>query len=77
MLLSLHPKPLASLRSLLSFSHASTALSSAKTLPTLQVLSLLMYYPLEHLAWLGSKGVVPISLQNMGMAQLWSVRFWA
>jgi hypothetical protein len=46
-------------------------------LPTLQVLSLLCYYPLEHLAWLASKGVVQMTPQGITRASIWSVRFWA
>lgn len=75
-LLALHPHPLQALKSLLTF-NTSVSLSSPKTLPTLQVLSLLCYYPLEHIAWLASKGVVRISPQATGKAALWSVRFWA
>lgn len=43
----------------------------------MQILALMCYYPLEHTAWLGSKGVLPISVRSMGIAQLFSVRFWA
>ncbi|WVF67564.1 hypothetical protein IAT40_002322 [Kwoniella sp. CBS 6097] len=78
-LLAIHPNPLKSLRSLLlSFgSPSSLAQPSEKTLPTLQILSLLAYYPLEHITWLSRKGVVPLSAQRTGLAELWSVRFWA
>ncbi|WVW85486.1 hypothetical protein I302_107524 [Kwoniella bestiolae CBS 10118] len=73
-LLSLHPHPIESLKSLL---YKGVSLDSPKTLPTLQAISLLLYYPLEHLTWLASKGVVPLSEKRMGWAGLWSVRFWA
>ncbi|ORY35488.1 hypothetical protein BCR39DRAFT_461593 [Naematelia encephala] len=76
-LLALHPKPLSSLRRLLTLSMPASALHSPKTLPTLQILTLLCYYPLEHLSWLASKGVVPLTPQGAGLASLWSVRFWA
>ncbi|WVQ95065.1 hypothetical protein IAU59_002157 [Kwoniella sp. CBS 9459] len=78
-LLAIHPNPLKSLRSLLlSFgSPSSLAQPSAKTLPTFQILSLLAYYPLEHVTWLSRKGVLPLSAQRTGLAELWSVRFWA
>jgi hypothetical protein len=46
-------------------------------IPTLQVLSLLCYYPLEHIAWLGTKGVFEMSAEKIGRTSIWSVRFWA
>lgn len=52
-------------------------LGSQKTLPTLQALAILFYYPLEHVSWLGSKGVLPISPLALSKAAIWSVRFWA
>ncbi|KAK4684409.1 hypothetical protein P7C73_g5772, partial [Tremellales sp. Uapishka_1] len=78
-LLALHPNPLLSLKRLLTLqvSPSSLSLRNEKTLSTLQIVSLLCYYPLEHAAWLGSKGVLPLSLTSMGKASLWSVRFWA
>ena len=76
-LFALHPNPFASLRSLLNLGRIPAYLSGPKAVPTLQVLALLCYYPLEHLAWLGSKGVVPLTPRGMGIAQLFSVRFWA
>lgn len=45
--------------------------------PSLQVIALLLYYPLEHISWLASKGVIQMSPQGIGRATLWSVRFWA
>ncbi|WWC93461.1 hypothetical protein V866_000295 [Kwoniella sp. B9012] len=75
-LLSLHPHPIQSLKSLLQSGHLPS-LDSPKTLSTLQAISLLLYYPLEHLTWLGGKGVVPLSEKRMGWTGLWSVRFWA
>ncbi|WVQ80152.1 hypothetical protein IAT38_002257 [Cryptococcus sp. DSM 104549] len=76
-LLSLHPKPLVSLRSFASSIASGKVFHSEKTLPTLQAVSLLLYYPLEHLSWLASKGVVPLEPATVGKATLWSVRFWA
>ncbi|WWD02262.1 hypothetical protein V865_000300 [Kwoniella europaea PYCC6329] len=75
-LLSLHPHPIQSLKSLLQSGHLPS-LDSPKTLSTLQAISLLLYYPLEHLTWLGGKGVIPLSEKRMGWTGLWSVRFWA
>ncbi|GFZ50830.1 hypothetical protein JCM24511_08588 [Saitozyma sp. JCM 24511] len=74
-LFTLYPNPLRSLLSI--FSLKPSALASGKTLPTLQLLALLAYYPLEHLSWLATKGVVPLAPASIGAATLWSVRFWA
>ncbi|WRT68528.1 uncharacterized protein IL334_005505 [Kwoniella shivajii] len=76
-LLTLHPNPIASLKKFIFSIGQKGSLSSEKTLPTLQLLSLAAYYPLEHIAWLASKGILPISAQRTGKAALWSVRFWA
>ncbi|WWC71443.1 uncharacterized protein I206_105399 [Kwoniella pini CBS 10737] len=78
-LLSLHPNPLQSIPKLVYSINKQglAAFSSPKTLPTLQALSLLLYYPLEHLTWLYSKGVIPLNAQRAAKAGLWSVRFWA
>ncbi|KAK6910789.1 hypothetical protein I203_104822 [Kwoniella mangroviensis CBS 8507] len=75
-LLSLHPHPIESLKSLLQSGHLPS-LDSPKTFSTLQAISLLLYYPLEHLTWLGGKGVIPLNEKRMGWTGLWSVRFWA
>jgi hypothetical protein len=74
-LLALHPKPLSALRSLIT--SPGRSLGSAKTLATVQALSLMVYYPLEHLGWLSGKGIVRMSPTGTGKAILWSVRAWA
>ncbi|WVQ72115.1 hypothetical protein IAR50_001660 [Cryptococcus sp. DSM 104548] len=76
-LLTLHPNPLSSLSTLLTPNGLTTALQSPKAVSTLQALAILAYYPLEHLSWLASKGVVSMSPEKVGKATLWSVRFWA
>lgn len=78
-ILALHPRPLSSLKQLLLAPHrvAASALESRKTIPTIQALALMVYYPLEHLGWLGGKGIVKMSGQGVGRAVLWSVRAWA
>lgn len=78
-ILALHPRPILALKQLLFAPHrvASQALESGKTIPTIQALSLLVYYPLEHLGWLGGKGIVPMTGDKVGKAVLWSVRAWA
>lgn len=38
---------------------------------------MLFYYPLEHLYYLGSKGILPISKQRISQYSLWSCRAWA
>jgi len=74
-LLALHPRPLASLRSLIT--SPGQSLGSAKALGTIQALALMVYYPLEHLGWLSGKGIVRLSPAGTGKAVLWSVRAWA
>ncbi|WWC90490.1 uncharacterized protein L201_005426 [Kwoniella dendrophila CBS 6074] len=82
-LLALHPKPLESINKLLysiislNSNFITRIKESSKTIPTLQAISLLLYYPLEHLSWLTTKKVVPLSERRRGLAELWSVRFWA
>lgn len=78
-ILALHPRPLLALRSLLlaPIRSVSAASSSTKTIPTIQALALMVYYPLEHLGWLAGKGIVPMSAGRTGKAVLWSVRAWA
>ncbi len=51
--------------------------SPASSISTLQLLSLLIYYPLEHATYLAGKGVVPLSPARQGRWALWSVRAWA
>lgn len=75
-LLALHPKPLVALRSFLLAPHKLDLLS-AKSITTIQCLSLMVYYPLEHLGWLSGKGIVPLSAGRTGQAVVWSVRAWA
>ncbi|KAI7934282.1 hypothetical protein MJO28_017229 [Puccinia striiformis f. sp. tritici] len=43
----------------------------------LQVISMLIYYPLEHLYFLASKGVLPLSSRVINKAALYSCRAWA
>lgn len=78
-ILALHPRPLSALKALLFAPHRvmGAALNSSKTIPTIQAFSLMVYYPLEHLGWLGGKGIVPMRADKVGKAVLWSVRAWA
>ncbi|KAI8848536.1 peroxisomal biogenesis factor 11 [Chytridium lagenaria] len=43
----------------------------------LQNLVNLAYYPLEHIWWLGSHKVIPISEKTLNSIGIWSCRFWA
>ncbi|KNZ63600.1 hypothetical protein VP01_1121g4 [Puccinia sorghi] len=43
----------------------------------LQVITMLIYYPLEHLYFLASKGIVPLSARLINRAVLYSCRAWA
>ncbi|KAJ9114277.1 hypothetical protein QFC22_005729 [Naganishia vaughanmartiniae] len=43
----------------------------------LQTVSLILYYPLENLSYLSSKGVFPLSPLRELTWSIWSCRFWA
>lgn len=45
-------------------------------IPTLQLIGLLGYYPLEHLVFFARKGVVQMDPAKVSRASIWSVRFW-
>lgn len=47
------------------------------TLDRLQNICNLIYYPLEHLYWLGAHEVIPLSMEKTNKISLWSCRFWA
>ncbi|KAG8959310.1 hypothetical protein FRC03_008155 [Tulasnella sp. 419] len=47
------------------------------TIERLQALSMLGYYPLEHLYYFGAHKIYPISAQRLSKLALWSTRFWA
>ena len=38
---------------------------------------MIAYYPLEHLYYFGSQGILPISKERIGKYSLWSCRAWA
>lgn len=42
----------------------------------LQALSMIIYYPLEHLWYLADHGVLPIAPATSGKIATWSCRFW-
>ncbi|KAG0234105.1 hypothetical protein BGW41_001242 [Actinomortierella wolfii] len=46
-------------------------------LDRLQNICNLIYYPLEHIYWLGAHEVIPISMQKTNTIAIWSCRFWA
>ncbi|KAG0006450.1 hypothetical protein BGZ65_007856 [Modicella reniformis] len=43
----------------------------------LQNICNLIYYPLEHIYWLGVHEVIPISMEKTNKIAIWSCRFWA
>ncbi|RKO98915.1 hypothetical protein CXG81DRAFT_28293 [Caulochytrium protostelioides] len=43
----------------------------------LQILANTLYYPLEHLYWLGAHAVLPIGTPRLNAIGMWSCRFWA
>ncbi|KAF9549420.1 hypothetical protein EC957_003809 [Mortierella hygrophila] len=47
------------------------------TIDRLQNICNLIYYPLEHIYWLGAHEVIPISMEKTNKIAIWSCRFWA
>ncbi|KAK9764698.1 hypothetical protein K7432_007601 [Basidiobolus ranarum] len=43
----------------------------------LQNLSMVLYYPLEHVYWLAAHQIIPVSTAKNNKISLWSCRFWA
>jgi hypothetical protein len=66
---------LASIPSLLS--SASGTDPTSHLINILQTVSLILYYPLENLSYLSSKGVFPLSPARELNWSTWSCRFWA
>ncbi|KIM27539.1 hypothetical protein M408DRAFT_329981 [Serendipita vermifera MAFF 305830] len=62
---------------LLSLSRTPPPTRSLKTIETLQALSMLVYYPLEHLSFLSTKKVISLSPTCTTKYSLWSSRAWA
>ncbi|TPX42482.1 hypothetical protein SeMB42_g01461 [Synchytrium endobioticum] len=48
-----------------------------RLLTRLQNIANIIYYPLEHVYWLGAHGIVPMSSAVRDRVGLWSSRFWA
>ncbi|KAI9361452.1 peroxisomal biogenesis factor 11 [Pilaira anomala] len=49
----------------------------ALTIERLQNWANVIYYPLEHIYWLGAHQVIPISEEKTNKIGMWSCRFWA
>ncbi|CAG8540381.1 13541_t:CDS:2 [Ambispora leptoticha] len=47
------------------------------TIERLQNFANILYYPLEHMWWLGQHKVIPLADTTMNRIGLWSCRFWA
>lgn len=43
----------------------------------LQNICNLIYYPMEHIYWLGAHEVIPLSMEKTNRIAIWSCRFWA
>jgi len=76
-LLALHPDPVASIRSLFKVRSLSALTSSAKLIPTIQALSLGVYYPAEHVWYLASKGFLGLSPAATSKAATVLIQGWA
>ncbi|KAI9498917.1 peroxisomal biogenesis factor 11 [Zychaea mexicana] len=51
--------------------------SLALNIERVQNLSMIIYYPLEHVYWLAAHNVLPVSEQKTNSIGIWSCRFWA
>ncbi|KAI7907064.1 peroxisomal biogenesis factor 11 [Cokeromyces recurvatus] len=49
----------------------------ALTIERLQNWANIIYYPLEHIYWLGAHDVIPLSEEKTNKIGIWSCRFWA
>ncbi|KAI8072178.1 peroxisomal biogenesis factor 11 [Gilbertella persicaria] len=49
----------------------------ALTIERLQNWANVIYYPLEHIYWLGAHQVIPLSEEKTNKIGMWSCRFWA
>ncbi|KAI9265065.1 peroxisomal biogenesis factor 11 [Phascolomyces articulosus] len=49
----------------------------ALAIERVQNLSMIIYYPLEHIYWLSAHDVLPISTEKSDRIGIWSCRFWA
>lgn len=47
------------------------------TIDRLQNICNLIYYPLEHIYWLGAHEIIPITMEKTNKIAIWSCRFWA
>ncbi|KAJ9059614.1 hypothetical protein DSO57_1000573 [Entomophthora muscae] len=51
-------------------------ISGVTLIMKLQLISMLIYYPLEHIYWLGAQGILPAKPKTIGTAAVWSCRAW-
>lgn len=49
----------------------------ALTIERLQNWANVIYYPLEHIYWLGAHEIIPMSEEKVNKIGMWSCRFWA
>lgn len=77
-LLRLHPNPLKALANFfLRPTMANLDLSNEKVFQTIRVLLLSNFYIFEHTAWLGTKGILRLTPEQIGKATMISIRSWA
>jgi hypothetical protein len=77
-LLKVHPRPLHALVNfVLKPSLANLDPRNPKVLNTIRIALLTSFYVLEHRTWLGSKGLINLTPEQLTWAMTWSVRSWA
>ncbi|CAO3624892.1 unnamed protein product [Mucor hiemalis] len=67
--------PMVQYMNYIEFNQPSSKL--ALTIERLQNWANVIYYPLEHIYWLGAHEVIPISEEKTNKIGMWSCRFWA
>lgn len=77
-LLKLHPRPIHALVNFVIHpSLKNLDIRNDRVLNTVRVLLLSSFYILEHRAWLGTKGILNLTPEQIGWSVQWSVRTWA
>ncbi|KAG2224459.1 hypothetical protein INT45_010525 [Circinella minor] len=67
--------PMVQYMNYLEYNKPASKLSLA--IERVQNLSMIIYYPLEHVYWLSAHDVLPISEKKTNSIGIWSCRFWA
>lgn len=77
-LLRIHPNPLKALANFfLRPSLKNLDIRNEKVFQTVRVILLTVFYLGEHAVWLGTKGILRLTPDQLALAGKLSIRFWA